>query len=466
MSHINSGASPPQALEAERASGEVVDVAIAALCLVFVLEALFFAPLNEAPAMTLRHGSAQARGAIPCRDIRCDYTPLGSSGFALVGGAVVPSLLLAQIVIFTVALLTRRVATNLGFNPVESRRVLVVTWALLIASEGRGIELEPWAVAFVVAGAATLTASWSQWSAFRAGIWVAAGFWAKQYALFGWLGLLIPTLWVGKVRAAWSLTAGVVFGLISPAFVLLLLGATPTDLGRMLNPAAYPALPLWGNLTNAPDLFGVLVLTLLTVTHDEFRQIARPQVLVPASLTVAGMLPFYFRGYRHYWQLVIPFLVLLLFRPPTARRAPRLHASHRGALVLIALSVGLDVGRCVRDVVTGAREKQLVAARQMATLAQSAIRPLYLVAPAILAWIDAPILAMKEVGPKYSSFSRPEAEAVVADADMVVWDPSVAGTDELLRHLSRSPESALRDRGFTLLRAVGPVRVYGRPPSR
>lgn len=466
MSHINSGASLRQAPAARRASGELFDGAIAALCLVFVLEVLFFAPLNEAPAFALRQAQAQWDGAVPCRDIYCEYTPLAPAVFALVRGAVVPSLLLAQAAILLCAVLTRRLALNLGFTRGQARRVGVVSWALLIANEGRGIEFEPWALACVLLGTVTLTKSWSDRSAFWAGAWIGMGFWAKQYALFGWVGLLAASLWLGMRRTALWLSAGLAVGVLSPVLGLLSVGTETKSLQTLVNTAAYPAFPAWKNLMIAPELFGTMVLTLGTLTVADFGPGPRRQPLLPLALAIAAMLPFHFRGYRHYWQLAIPFLVLILFRPPLAKETSRARASRRGAITLLVLSVGLDVGRCIRDIATNAREKQTSAARQMASLAQGAKRPLYLVAPALLPWIEAPILAMKEVGPKYTRFSGSEAAAVLADADLVVWDPSVAGTDELLRRLSRDPESALPDRGFTLLRTVGPVRVYGRVPGR
>ena len=443
---------------------ERVDHAVAGLCLLFVLETAFFAPLNQDAAFALRQASAQSEGALPCRDIYCEYTPLATTAFALVGGAVVPSLLLAQLANFVCALLTRRLALILGFTSVGARRVFVAAWALLIANEGRGIEFEPMAVACLLCAANILAASRGRAPAFRAGLWIAAGFWTKQYALLGWPGLAAASLWAGKVRAAVAMTAGVVVGAVAPAIALLVLGAEGQSLASLLDAGAYPARPLWRNLVNSPELLGALVLAISTLTRADLGRSARPDVRVPALMTMAAMLPFYFRGYRHYWQIVIPFLVLLALRPVHGVGTTATRVARRGAAFLLMLSVGLDVGRCVRDIATGAREQQRVAATRMASFANGATRPLYLVDPALLAWMNAPILASKEVGPKYTRFSTPEAEALVAAADLVVWDTSVAGADELLRHFSGDAGSALRSRGFALSRTVGTVRIYSPVP--
>ncbi len=444
--------------------GIAVDGAIIALCLLFVVEAGLFAPLNEGPAFTLRQASAESRGAVPCRDIYCEYTPVAPTVFALVGGAPVPSLLVAQIAVFIAALLTGRLALTLGFTPAGARRAFVASWALLIANEGRAIEFEPIAVAFLLCAANALASSSGRASAFRSGLWIAAGFWTKQYALFGWLGLTAASLWAGKVRSVAAMTGGLVVGLIAPVVALVASGADARSLGSLLGASAYLALPIWRNLINAPELFGALVLTISTLRLSDFGPSIRPGMRLPALMTMAAMLPFYFRGYRHYWQCVIPFLVLLLLGQLERTRTTGIRPAARGAIFLLILSVGLDVGRCVRDIATSARLRQRVAANQMMSLAEGATKPLYLVAPALLAWMNAPILASKEVGPKYTRFSTREAEALVAAADLVVWDMSAPGADELLLLLEGDAHSALRHRGFVLSRTSGSVRIYSRVP--
>ena len=129
-------------------------------------------------------------------------------------------------------------------------------------------------------------------------------------------------------------------------------------------------------------------------------------------------------------------------------------------LGLAVLSVGLDAGRVARDVVTQARATQHAAARGLGAMAGASPRVLYLVDPALLPLVRAPILTPREVGPKFTRFSRSESAAVLSAADTVVWDTSRPGADELLRRLSRDPPAELARRGFVRTRTSGAVHVY------
>ena len=126
--------------------------------------------------------------------------------------------------------------------------------------------------------------------------------------------------------------------------------------------------------------------------------------------------------------------------------------------------MALDVGRCARDITTEARQHQRAEAESLKALANGLGPALYLVDPAVLAWMDAPIIAPREIGPKFTRISGPEAEALLSAAKTVVWDTSFAGAEQTLRRLAADPATELARRGFALVRSAGPVRVYSRAP--
>jgi hypothetical protein len=339
----------------------------------------------------------------------------------------------------------------------------MVTWALLLANEGRLVVFEPFALICLLGAATSFVSSPGWGAALRSGLWIGLGFWTKQYALVGWAALLIEGLWSRRIAATLGLTAGAALGVAAGFGVLLALGTEPARLASLFGTRAYPPSPMVSNLTTAPDLIGILLLTCATLTRADFRRGPHPGLRVPVVMTAATLLPLYFRGYRHYWQLMIPFLVIVLMSPlPTASRswAP---APRRGAILLIVLSVGLDAGRCLRDFATQARTRQRAEAEKLTEFARGSGPALYLVDPAVLAWVEAPIIAPREVGPKFTRISRPEAEALLSAAEVVVWDPTFVGADETLRRLARDPSMALRQRGFGLTTTLGPMRIYSRP---
>jgi hypothetical protein len=436
-----------------------VDLAIAALCVFLTSEAVLLAPLHPDAAFTLRQARAQATGSVPCRDIYCEYTPLVTTVIAAVGGEPVPAMAVVQLAILGCALLTYRLARLLGNSRDRARRMSIVTWALLLANEGRAVVFEPFTLICLLGAAITFVSS-STWSAaLRSGLWIGLGFWTKQYALVGWLGLLIAAFLARRLAPALALTAGTLLGVAAGFGVLLALGTEPARFGSLFAAAAYPPSPIRSNLGTAPDLIGLLILSYSTITLAELRPGARPDSSMPFLMSAAALLPLYFRGYRHYWQLIIPFLIVLMLTRRTAP-PPWARAAHRGAMLLIMLSVSLDVGRCVRDVTTQARQRQRAEAARLTSLGQGSGPVLYLADPAVLAWMDAPILAPRQVGPKFTRISRQEAESLLSAAEVVVWDPTFIGSDQALRRLARDPLTALQRRGFTLTGTSGPLRVY------
>ena len=439
-----------------------VHLALASLCVLLALEALLFAPLNADAAFTLRQARAQAEGAVPCRDLLCEYTPLATSVLAIAKGALLPSILIVQLAILLCAVLTYRLARTLGHDSPAARGSFLIAWALLLANDGRGIEIEPFAVVCLLCAASTFAASRDPWAAFRAGLWVAAAFWAKQYGLLGWAGLLAACAVERRIKEAVVLTAGVLVGIGSGLLLLLSLGTDASSLATLFGSGAYPGYPVWANLATAPELVGLLVLIGAPLLTSRPAGAAR-RVTLLLSLTGAAMLPFIFRGYRHYWHFAIPFLAVLMFRVLTPAEAGWPIRIRQAAFALALLSVGLDVGRCARDVATGARARQFAAARYLEALASGAARVLYLTDPALLPLLRGPLLAPREVGPKFTRFSRPEAEALLRAAEMVVWDRALVGSDEPLRRLARDPVDALTRLDFRLVRSHGSIGVYSRP---
>ncbi len=461
--------SPPPAGErlSDAAAGPIragawrVDLAVGVLCAILTAEAILLAPLHPDAAFTLRQASAQAAGSVPCRDIHCEYTPLVTTILAAVGGRPVASMAVVQLAIFGCALLTYLLARTLGNSRDDARRMSVVTWALLLANEGRLIIFEPFLLVCLLAAAVSFASS-SNWSAaLWAGLWVGLGFWTKQYALVGWVALLAAALLMRRLAAVLALTAGTVLAVAAGFGLLLLLGTKPMQLGSLLAAAAYPPSPIISNLMTAPDLMGLLILTFSTMSPAEFRPGTRPDVSVPFLMSATALLPLYFRGYRHYWHLMIPFLVILLLKRRSVL-STRARAARQGAILLVILSVTLDAGRCVRDVATQARQRQRDQAAKLTALGRDQGTVLYLVDPAVLAWMDAPIVAPLQVGPKFTRISRQEAEALLSAAAAVVWDPTFIGADEPLRGLARDPSVALHGRGFILTGTSGPIHVYSR----
>lgn len=439
-----------------------VQVVLASLCVLLALEALLFAPLNADAAFTLRQARAQAEGAVPCRDLLCEYTPLATSVLAIVGGALLPSMLIVQGAILLCAVLTYRLARTLGHDPPAARGSFLIAWALLLANDGRGIEIEPFAVVCLLCAANTFAGSRDPWAPFRAGLWVAAAFWAKQYGLLGWAGLVAACVAERRFKVAVEVTGGVLAGVASGFLLLLGLGTDVASLSTLFRSGAYPGYPVWANLATAPELLALLVLILAPVLLSRPARAAGATTLL-LSLTGAAMLPFAFRGYRHYWHFVIPFLAILMFRVHTPAEAGWTARIRRAAFALALLSVGLDVGRCARDVVTRARAGQFAMAQHLEALAGGAPRVMYLVDPALLPLLDGPLLAPREVGPKFTRFSRPEAEALLRAAEVVVWDRAVSGSNQPLRRLAVDPVEALTGRGFRLARSEGSIGVYARP---
>lgn len=437
-----------------------VQVALASLCLLLSLEALFFAPVNPDAAFTLRQARAQAEGAVPCRDLLCEYTPLATSFMSIAGGSLLPSILIVQVAILLCAILTYRLARTLGHGPAAARGSLLFSWALMLANDGRGIEIEPFAVMFLLSAACTLGSATDPGAGFRAGLWVAAAFWAKQYGLLGWAGLLAMCVIERRFKTALSLSAGVFAGVALGLALLAGLGAEPASLSVLFRSGAYPGYPLWMNLATAPELLGLLIFALSPFL------IARSTAVTPGlsllvSLTGAAMLPFLLRGYRHYWHFAIPFLAVLMFRVLPPAEAGRWTWIRRTTFAFALLSVGLDLGRCARDVVTNARDRQLEAARRLQGLVPAgATRALFLVDPALLPLLSGPLLAPREVGPKFTRFNRSEAEALLREADAVVWDRGSIGSDGPLRRLAQDPVEALTRRGFKMLRDEGSIGIY------
>ncbi len=440
------------------------DFAVAFICLLGALHAIFVTPINADASFILRQAKAQAEGFVPCRDIYCEYTPLVTTILAGVAGAIVPSILLVQIALLMSALLTYRLARTLGNEEATAVRMAVVTWAVLLASEGRSLVTEPFALICLLGAANSFAASGAAPSgSFRAGIWIAAGFWAKQYALLGWVGLVAAALWSRRFASAAALTAGTLGGVSFGFLLLLALGAEPSAFSSLFEVSAYPRSPMISNLLGAPDLLGALILTFLTLRLPDLRPADRRALRVPFLMALAALLPFVFRGYRHYWQFVLPFLVVLLLRPlprpaPVWIRGPR-HV----AVMLLALGVGLDLSRCMGDLLLQTRESQRLAAVQLRAHTKGSAAPLYLADPALLTWLQAPILALRQVGPKFTRFSRSESDALLAEAQIVVWDTSVPGADELLNQLEADPWSELALRGFVRTRVDGPIQVFSRP---
>lgn len=439
-----------------------VQVVLAALCVLLAIEAVLFAPLNADAGLYLRQARAQAEGAVPCRDLLCEYTPLATSVLALVGGAIIPSILTVQGVILLCAFLTYRLARTLGHEPAAARGSFLIAWALLLANEGRGIALEPFSVLCLLCAANTFAGSRDLSAAFRAGLWVAAAFWAKQYGLLGWAGLLATCLVGRRFKIALGLTGGVLAGLALGFLLLAGLGTEVSSLATLFGSDAYPRYPVGANLATAPELVGLLILVVAPLLIARPPEAARAYVLL-LSLTGAAMLPFVFRGYRHYWHFAIPFLAVLMFRVLTPAESGWGSRIRRAAFALALLSVGLDVGRCARDVATGARARQFAIAQHLNALAGDARRVLYLVDPALLPLLGGPLLAPREVGPKFTRFSRPEADALLRTAEVVIWDRAFSGSDEPLRRLNRDPVEELTRRDFRLVRSEGSIGVYSRP---
>lgn len=439
-----------------------VQVVIVSLCVLLALEALFFAPLNADAAFTLRQARAQAEGAVPCRDLPCEYSPLATSVLAIAKGALLPSILIVQGAIFLCAVLTYRLARTVGHDPPAARGSFLIAWALLLANDGRGIEIEPFAAVCLLCAANTFAGSGDPWAAFRAGLWVAAAFWAKQYGLLGWAGLVAACVAERRFRMAIEMTGGVLAGVASGFLLLLSLGTDLASLSTLFRSGAYPGYPLWANLRTAPELLALLVVIVAPMLFSRPAEAVRATTLL-VSLAGAAMLPFVFRGYRHYWHFAIPFLAVLMFRvlaPAEAGWAARIR---RAAFALALLSVGLDVGRSARDVATRARARQFAEAQHLAALAGGAPRVLYLVDPALLPLLGGPLLAPREVGPKFTRFSRSEAEALLRAAEVVVWDRAFSGSNQPLRRLALDPVEALASRGFGLVRSEGSIGVYARP---
>ncbi len=437
-----------------------VQFVLGSLCALLAIEALFFAPLNADAAFTLRQARAQAAGSLPCRDLFCEYTPLATSALALSGGALIPSMLMVQAVILLCAFLAGRLARKLGYEPAGARGVFLVTWALLLANEGRAIEIEPFSLACLLCAALSFTGSHQGWGAFRAGLWVAAAFWAKQYGLLGWVGLMAVCAIERRPRAALGLSAGVVVGVAAGFGALVAAGAEADALAGLFRSGAYPAFPLWANLATAPEMFGLFFLTVAAGAFEGAGRGARGSLL-PICLAAASLLPFGFRGYRHYWHFAIPFLALLMFRSASHPESRWRNAARRAAFALALVSVALDVGRCVRHIQTMARLAQHASAERLVAMAGES-RALYLVDPALLPLLNAPILAPREVGPKFTRYSRGQAEALLRAADLVAWDLAAVGADQPLRRLSSDPFGALSGEGFVLDHAEGSIRVYSR----
>jgi hypothetical protein len=443
-----------------------LDLALAGLCLLLAAEAVFLAPLNPDAAFTLRQARAQAEGAVPCRDLACEYTPLATTVMAFARGAILPSFVIIQAVLFGCALLTRRLARALGHDPGLASRMGLVTWALLLSNDGRSIEVEPFSVACLL-GAATAAAGDDRLHSFRAGVWVAGAFWAKQFGLLGWVGLALFFAGERRWKQLAGLTGGVILGVAAGFGVLLALGTPAPAFAGLFRTGAYPGYPIWSNLAGAPELLGVSLLTLASVAaaprepdHDKERSRR-----LTVSMAAAALLPFAVRGYRHYWHYAIPFLVLLLHQPQGSPSVSWVRPARRAAMALLAVSVGLDAGRCARDLATHARLEQRTAARRLAALSSGASRPLYLIDPALLPLLDAPVPAPREVGPKFTRLTRAESEALLAAADLLVWDTSWADADQPLRRLAADPVAELARRGFVLKGRDGPIRVYSRPPG-
>jgi hypothetical protein len=441
-----------------------VDLVLGAVCVLFALEAVFLAPLNTDAGYYLRLARAHAAGAVPCRDVRCDYAPLAAVGLSLARGEPTRSILVMQAVVFGCALLAFRLARTLGYDRHTSMRVLLMSWALLLANDGRGVVIEPFALAFLLLAADSFAASGGQGAPFRSGLLVAAAFWVKQYALVGWAGLLGASLVERRSRSGLALSLGVATGLAAGFLILLALGADSASLASMFNTAGYPSRPILENLTAAPELLGLLLLTLAALAGDGLDPVVSPGVRVPLAMCVASLLPFALRGYRHYWHFVIPFLVLLALRPWTKAVSAWVPLARRAAIGLAVLSVGLDTGRVARDIVTHARPAQHAAASRLNAMAGTSTRVLYLVDPALLPLLEAPILAPREVGPNFNRFGRSDSAALLSAADTVVWDTSRPGADELLRRLSANPSAELTRRGFVRTRIDGAVHVYSRRP--
>lgn len=439
-----------------------VQFVVASLCLLLALQAIFFAPINADAAFTLRQARAQAAGAVPCRDLPCEYTPLATSVVAIAGGALLPSILIVQGAILLCALLTYRLARALGQGPAAARGSLLLAWALLLANDGRGIEIEPFAVVCLLCAARAFVSSRDPWAGVRAGLWVAAAFWAKQYGLLGFAALIAVCVVERRFKTALGAAAGVFTGMALGFLLLIGLGAEVSSVSTLFRSGAYPGYPLWTNLTTAPELLGLLVLVVAPALIRGSAAAARDVILL-VSLTGAAMLPFAIRGYRHYWHFAIPFLAILMFRSFTEAEAVRSVWIRRTAFALAFLSIGLDIGRCARDVVTRARVGQFAMATRLQSLVpHGASQPLYLVDPALLPLLRGPLLAPAEVGPKFTRFSRTEAEALLRAADVVVWDRGSVGAEEPLRRLAPEPREALGRRGFTMVRTEGSIAVYVR----
>ncbi len=439
-----------------------VDVALGTICVLFVLEAVFVAPLNADAGYYLRLAQAHAGGAVPCRDVPCYYAPLAAVPLALAGGEPTLSILVMQVAVFGCALLTFRLARTLGYDRRRSTRALLLSWALLLANDGRGVVIEPFAVACLLLAANSFAAGRRSGSFLLAGLWVALGFWTKQYALLGWGGLLVVSLWEGKLRASAAVSAGVILCLGGGMLLLGLVGVETTGWLGLVRAGAYPNRPLWENLATAPEMVGAALLVLAVSIAGVDRGPSSSGRRLLAALLLAALLPLSFRGYRHYWHFGIPFVVLLLGSPLPPVPPRWVLMAHRVATLLLALSITLDLFRCIRDASSDARFQQRAAAERLTVSSSGFARPLYLGDPSLLALVRAPILAGVDVGSGLAPFGSGQASAVLAAADGVVWDTSWPGADELLLRLSADPAAELARRGFVRARTDGAVHVYER----
>lgn len=439
-----------------------VDIVLASICVLFVVEAIFLAPLNADAGYYLRLAHAHAGGAVPCRDVPCYYAPLAAVPLAIGGGEPTASILVMQVALFGCALLTFRLARTLGYDRRRSTRALLLSWALLLANEGRGVVIEPFALVCLLLATSSFASGRRSSSFLLAGLWVALGFWTKQYALLGWGGLLVASLGEGKFRAAAALSAGVVLGLGGGMLLLRIVGVEASGLLGLVSAGAYPNRPLQGNLATAPELVGAALLVLAPLIARGNNEPASSNRSLLGGMLLAALLPLFFRGYRHYWHFAIPFMALLLASPLPPMPLGWARMVRRAASVLLALSIALDLFRCVRDVSSDARSRQRAAAERLTASSSGFARPLYLGDPSLLALVRAPILAPVEVGPRTAAVGPDQARAVLAAADAVVWDTAWPGADELLRRLSADPAAELASRGFVRTRIHGALHVYER----
>lgn len=262
-------------------------------------------------------------GKTPFIDFSLSYTPLSfyimSLPFMLFGS----SYEVGMMVLLIINLLNATVFYKICYEITNSKRISWLGAIMLLlyglVSEGGLYVLEPFVLLFGLPAIYLLFKD-NKWMFFGSGLLCFCAYWCKQYGL-GFLFLAMAfvlfkySLSKESIKKVIQILVGFFVGAIIFIF-LLLIQKIPLSSLFALSGSDYQQ---FGGLSGIVSryYFAVklmpLIIIALVIALVNFKDSIKNPIIIVSILGIAGfMLQFYFRPYRHYFLLALPFFIILI----------------------------------------------------------------------------------------------------------------------------------------------------------